>query len=135
MVVFLVDPTIRVPSATDITAQQEDGLGIADTPSLSVDPGAQPFRRTMTREEAEDYRLELMEERSVFVDESNSADCGYFGTVSSSSRSVTISAYGFDLGIFHVVRCFADVLRKTLSRNPPVSTNIGRPPVRVNSPS
>jgi hypothetical protein len=78
LVLFLVDPHLKVTSATDVAPQQRSWLraAINDAPAGSL------WRRlpveildiivrhsfTMTEEEAKSYRLELMEERTVFVD-------------------------------------------------------------------
>src|SRR5882757_3741541 len=87
LVIFLVDPTIRVPSASEVAPQQHDvildamrnpGAGslLGQLPVELVDIIANRIEGTITREEAERFRLELMKERSVFVDDSNSQ---YFG--------------------------------------------------------
>ena len=96
LVFFLVDPTHRVPSATDVGPQQREWL-------TEVMHGTDPksvFARllvevltmiseeddgTMTRLEAEKYREELMAERTVFV-EANSEE--YFGMVRTYLRHV-----------------------------------------------
>jgi hypothetical protein len=78
LVLFLVDPHLKVTSATDVAPQQRSWLRAAvnDAPVGSL------WRRlpveildiiiyhsfTMTEEEAKAYRVELMEERTLFVD-------------------------------------------------------------------
>ena len=85
---FLVDPTLRIPSATDVAPQQRDFVQAAmrqagndsllgRLPVELIDIVAGFAESTMIREEAEAYRLELMKERTVFVDDSSSH---YFGS-------------------------------------------------------
>jgi Protein of unknown function (DUF4246) len=80
LVIFLVDPTIRVPSATNVGPQQYDmildtlrNVGpnsyLARLPLELLDIIASMVEGVITREEAEKYRLELMAERTVFVDD------------------------------------------------------------------
>jgi hypothetical protein len=78
LVFFLVDPHIQVVSATDVAPQQRSWVRRA----MGEAPGTSLWRKlpveildliashssTMTEEEAKAYRLELMEERTVFVD-------------------------------------------------------------------
>jgi len=87
LVVFLVDPTIRITSATDVSPQQHDfiidamrnpqpGSLLGNLPVELVDFTAGFVEGTMTRKEAERYRLELIKERTAFVDRHDSE---YFG--------------------------------------------------------
>lgn len=88
LVFFLVDPTQRVSSATDVAPQQREWV----TEAMHVAGTDSAFARlpveilsmiseendgTMTRTEAERYREELMAERTVFI----TNDEGYFGMV------------------------------------------------------
>jgi len=88
LVFFLVDPTQRVPSATDIAPQQRewaaDAMHSAGANSVF---GKLPVEiltmiseenGTMTHLDAEKYREELMAERTVFVEDNDKA---YFGMV------------------------------------------------------
>ncbi|KAG9105276.1 hypothetical protein FRC07_009430, partial [Ceratobasidium sp. 392] len=65
LALFLVDPAVHRPSTTVVPPQQQ-GWRVAPDPNLAavtlsrVDSG-------MTRQEAEQYRLELMNERTAFV--------------------------------------------------------------------
>ena len=90
LVFFLVDPTFRVPSATDVAPQQKEWLtdlmyrGNLDThfarlPVELLDLVVDECGEVMTRGEAETYREELMAERSVAVRNTNSS---YFEVVS-----------------------------------------------------
>ncbi|QRV92099.1 hypothetical protein RhiJN_20117 [Ceratobasidium sp. AG-Ba] len=79
LALFLVDPAIHIPSTTTVPPQQHDWR----TKTISADPKLKAiFEKlspeiishidalaggTMTREEAEAYRLGLMEERKVYV--------------------------------------------------------------------
>ena len=82
LAIFFVDPTVDpIPSATDIPPQQSewaaDALEDACAASMSaIGEFPQELRDlikdhfpaiVMTRKEAEDYRLQLMEERTAFV--------------------------------------------------------------------
>lgn len=89
LVFFLVDPTQRIPSATDVAPQQREwvieamrGAGpnnvFARLPVELLTMISEENDGTMTRLEAEKYREELMAERTVFVEANNEA---YFGTV------------------------------------------------------
>ncbi|CAE6479346.1 unnamed protein product [Rhizoctonia solani] len=76
---FLVDPAIHRPSTTTVPPQQADwrASGISANPVLKaafdklspeiIDHIGSMVEGTMTREEAEAYRLELMDERTAFV--------------------------------------------------------------------
>ena len=86
-VAFLVDPTYTIPSATIVAPQQrevirEAMLAMGDSSWLSrlptelIDIISCGNDGTMSRAEAEAYRLELMDERTVFVEAS---DSNYFG--------------------------------------------------------
>jgi len=88
LVFFLIDPTERVPSTTDVAPQQREwvteamhGAGansvLAKFPVEILTMISEENDGTMTRLEAERYREELMAERTVFV-EANNED--YFGT-------------------------------------------------------
>lgn len=87
LVAFLVDPTYSIPSATTvgpqqremirevmITADNSSRLGKLPTELIDIISGGNDG--TMSRAEAEAYRLELMDERTVFVETS---DDNYFG--------------------------------------------------------
>ncbi|KAG8705992.1 hypothetical protein FRC09_002641 [Ceratobasidium sp. 395] len=66
---FLVDPAIHRPSTTTVPPQQQD-WHITPNPDL----GPNFLTRVeggMSRREAENYRLELMDERTAFVKENN----------------------------------------------------------------
>ena len=73
-VLFLVDPTIRVPSATDVGMQQADWVRreLGETTlwlrlPVELRDKVWEYAPVMTREEAEKYRGELMKERTKFV--------------------------------------------------------------------
>jgi len=84
LVFFLVDPTQRVPSTTEIAPQQREWVAeamhanpmFAKLPVEILTMISEENDETMTRLEAEKYREELMAERAVFVEEN---DKGYFG--------------------------------------------------------
>ena len=89
LVFFMVDPTQRVPSATDVGPQQREWVaeamhGAGPNSMLSRLPVEllpmiyEENGETMTRLEAEKYREQLMAERTVFVQANNEA---YFGMV------------------------------------------------------
>jgi hypothetical protein len=78
LVFFLVDPHIKIVSATDVAPQQRSWIrrAMSEGPAMSLwrklpaeilDLIAN-YTSTMTEEEAKAYRLELMEERTAFVD-------------------------------------------------------------------
>lgn len=82
LVFFLVDPVQKVPSATDVAPQQrewvEEALRSAGaTSALTKLPVeiltmiSEENDGTMSRLEAEEYREELMDERTVFVEEND----------------------------------------------------------------
>jgi len=86
-VAFLVDPTYTIPSTTTVPPQQReiirDTLLTADNlsrlgklPTELIEMISGGNDGTMSRAEAEAYRLELMDERTVFVEASDSK---YFG--------------------------------------------------------
>jgi hypothetical protein len=86
-VAFLVDPTYTIPSATTVAPQQReiiheamlvaDGSSLLDRlPTELIDIISGGNDGTMSRAEAEAYRLELMDERTVFAEEN---DSNYFG--------------------------------------------------------
>ncbi|KAF9779803.1 hypothetical protein BJ322DRAFT_1166963 [Thelephora terrestris] len=81
LVFFLVDPTQKIPSATNVPPQQRgwvtEAIHSADANSALVK--LPETDGTMTRSEAEKYREELMAERTVFV---KANDKDYFGFVS-----------------------------------------------------
>ena len=96
LVFFLVDPTQRIPSATDVAPQQREwvagamqGAGpnsvFAKLPTELLTMISEENDETMTRLEAEKYREELMAERTVFVEINNDA---YFGLVRTRFRRV-----------------------------------------------
>ena len=89
LVFFLVDPTQRVPSATDVAPQQQEWVteamdGASPNSAFSKLPIeiltmiSNENDGTMTRVEAERYREELISERTVFIERNDSA---YFGMV------------------------------------------------------
>ncbi|KAG9031225.1 hypothetical protein FS837_003028 [Tulasnella sp. UAMH 9824] len=79
---FLVDPENRIPSTSDIAPQQSHWVSESIFPALAkdshrmktplpvelVDMVADQVDNVMTLEEAKAYRLELMDERTAFVD-------------------------------------------------------------------
>ena len=86
-VAFLVDPTYTIPSATIVAPQQRevireamvamgDSSWLSRLPTELIDIISCGNDGTMSRAEAEAYRLELMNERTVFVEASDSS---YFG--------------------------------------------------------
>ena len=88
LVFFLVDPTQKVLSATDVVPQQREWLveamrgagpnsGFAKLPDEILTMIANETEGTMTRLEAEKYREALMSERFVSIEENDRA---YFGT-------------------------------------------------------
>ena len=98
LVFFLVDPTQKVPSATEVALQQRDWVseaihGASANSALARLPAeirmmiSEENDGTMTRSEAEKYREELMAERTVFVDDS---DKEYFGMVRTRILVLTI---------------------------------------------
>jgi len=141
LVFFLVDPTYRVPSATDVAPQQKEwltdlthrrspGTRFARLPIELVDLIVNEYGDAMTREEAEAYRKELMAERSVAVQQSNSS---YFEVVSPptfSSPSLwdRLSSPGCITGIQYVVRVLYSVCVYPFLRyyRPPFPANIER---------
>ncbi|KAJ6632481.1 hypothetical protein B0H10DRAFT_1977500 [Mycena sp. CBHHK59/15] len=82
LALFLVDPTIDpIASATDVPPQQAEwafeAFEEAPAPGELVDLVKEQFLSTvMTRKEAEAYRLELMKERTAFVQEHNNTAYG-----------------------------------------------------------
>jgi len=89
LVFFLVDPTQKVPSATDVAPQQREWVTEAMYQAGQNSPFSKlPFELltmissenegAMTRSEAEKYREELMSERVIAVEEN---DRTYFGRV------------------------------------------------------
>lgn len=73
---FLVDPKRKIPSTTDVSPQQahwyEKAVAEAGSRSRRLPPElanviAGHVDNAMSRKEAEEYRLALMDERSVFV--------------------------------------------------------------------
>ena len=87
LVFFLVDPTRKILSATDVAPQQREWVTEAmQTADQNTAIGKLPVELltmisdenevTMTRLEAEKYRRELMSERGVAVEENDRA---YFG--------------------------------------------------------
>ena len=116
LVFFLVDPTFRVPSATDVAPQQKEWLTdlthrrnfdthFAKLPVELLDLIVDECGEAMTREEAEAYREQLMGERSVAVRNTNSS---YFEVVSPPLFSSPVSWCGLSslgcmVGIQYVV--------------------------------
>ena len=95
LVFFLVDPTYRIPSATDVSPQQKEwltdlthqsnvGTRFAMLPVELLDLIVDECEGAMAREEAEAYRKELMGERTIAVKQSNSS---FFEVVSTSFSS------------------------------------------------
>lgn len=89
LVFFLVDPTQKILSATDVAPQQRDWVteamhdagrnsAFAKLPIELLKMISNENNATMTHSEAEKYREGLMSERVVFVKDINSA---YFGAV------------------------------------------------------
>ena len=86
-VAFLVDPTHTIPSATTVAPQQReiirDAMLVVDSsswlgrlPTKLIDIISGGNDGAMSRAEAKSYRLELMDERTAFVEAS---DSNYFG--------------------------------------------------------
>ena len=80
LVFFLVDPTQRVPSATDVAPQQREwvveamydadaSFAFTRFPVEVLKMISEVNHGTMTRTEAEKFRRRLMVESTVFVDE------------------------------------------------------------------
>ncbi|KAF7300076.1 hypothetical protein MKEN_01330700 [Mycena kentingensis (nom. inval.)] len=80
LVFFLVDPTVKVPSASNVAPQQawfmreilleiarDPGSRLGALPVELIDLVADVIPGTMTREAAEAVREELMEERSIMI--------------------------------------------------------------------
>jgi len=89
LVFFLVDPTQRVFSATDVAPQQREWItdamndagrnsAFAKLPIELLKMISNENDGVMTRSEAEEYRKELMSERVMSVEEN---DRTYFGAV------------------------------------------------------
>ncbi|KAF9779870.1 hypothetical protein BJ322DRAFT_1129730 [Thelephora terrestris] len=89
LVFFLVDPTQTIPSATNVPPQQREWVteamhranansALAKLPLEILTMISKETDGTMSRSEAEEYREELMAERTVFVEEN---DQDYFGYV------------------------------------------------------
>ncbi|KAF9789748.1 hypothetical protein BJ322DRAFT_1203235 [Thelephora terrestris] len=87
-VAFLVDPTYTIPSATIIAPQQREIIRdamleagnsswLGRLPVELIDDIASGNDGTLSRAEAEAYRLEIMDERTAFV---RASDSSYFGT-------------------------------------------------------
>ena len=96
LVFFLVDPTQRIPSATEVAPQQREWVAeamhsagansvLAKLPVEILKMISEENDGTMTRSEAEKYREELMAERTVSVEENDEA---YFGMVRTPARLV-----------------------------------------------
>lgn len=108
--IHLIDPTVRIPSTTDVAPQQRELIQEVMREPRSL------FRRLpveinemitnlveglMTRAEAEGYRNQLLKEREFFVDQNTSK---YFGQVSSFYENREEVAYILDLlGIRYMV--------------------------------
>ncbi|EJD36709.1 hypothetical protein AURDEDRAFT_92590 [Auricularia subglabra TFB-10046 SS5] len=91
LALFLVDPTVSIPSTSVVAPQQSDWMyetlldSSADSrlqklPAELLKMIAEVGGHTMTREEAFEFREELMDERTRFVKATNQYG-GYFGTV------------------------------------------------------
>lgn len=89
IVFFLIDPTQRVLSATDVAPQQREWVteamqwarqisAFGKLPAELLTMISSANEGAMTRAEAEKYREETMSERKVSVEENNK---GYFGSV------------------------------------------------------
>jgi len=89
LVFFLVDPTQRILSATDVAPQQREWVteamlcadqisAFGKLPVEIITVISNANKGVMTRSEAEEYRKELMSERVVSVKENGRA---YFGAV------------------------------------------------------
>ena len=96
LVFFLVDPTRKIPSATDVAPQQRDWVteamrtagansALARLPAEILTMISEGNDGSMSRSEAEEYRKELMSERTVFVEENNKE---YFGMVRTHSSGI-----------------------------------------------
>lgn len=75
LVFFLVDPSIRIPSASDVAPQQMSwfrravsGTVLWDRLPTELQDVIIAHTGLMTEEEANAYRLDLMQERTAFVD-------------------------------------------------------------------
>jgi hypothetical protein len=90
LVFFLVDPTQTIPSATNVPPQQREWVteamhsadgnsALAKLPVEVITMISEETDGTMARLEAEEYREELIAERTVFV---KANDKDYFGFVS-----------------------------------------------------
>lgn len=88
LVFFLVDPTYRIPSASSVAPQQRqliyNAIRGADANSLFCHLPVELIEKIMkfvpglmSRQEAEEYRLDLMKERAVFVGKNNSRFFGH----------------------------------------------------------
>ena len=95
LVFFLVDPTRKIPSATNVAPQQHEwateamhaagqNSAFAKLPLELLTMISNENEGAMTRLEAEEYREKLMSERTIFVEENNKA---YFGMVRTRLRS------------------------------------------------
>ena len=74
---FLIDPACKKPSTTTVPPQQQDWRLSATAANPVMKERFAPEiinlidslgNGTMTRKEAEEYRLELMDERTIFVE-------------------------------------------------------------------
>ena len=116
LVFFLVDPTQRVPSATDVAPQQHEWVteamhsagqnsAFAKLPVELLEIISNENDGAITREKAERYREELMSERTIFVEKNDSA---YFGMVRTCTGPVKTQPDRLVLrvGIRYVVRLY-----------------------------
>ena len=89
LVFFLVDPTRRVPSTTDVAPQQREWVmeamhsanansALAKLPVEILSVISEGTGETMSRWEAKKYREQLMNERTIFVEQN---DRDFFGKV------------------------------------------------------
>ena len=91
LALFLVDPSKRIPSTTEVAPQQQGWIiqalnaaardqnsYLSRIPHELIDLIISKLSSTMTHDEALAYRLELMEERTHYVLDSN-AGGGFFG--------------------------------------------------------
>ena len=133
LVFFLVDPTQKIPSATDVAPQQHEwvtealhGAGrdsaFAKLPLELLTMISNENEGAMTRLEAEKYREELMSERTVFVEANDKA---YFGMVRTRLRSIKTRylTLCFWIGIQYVVRLHFRLAKTYFNQRPSFTAN------------
>lgn len=77
MALFLVDPSVRIPSTTDVPEQRREAYEnlLMQAPNVKKLPDELSsmtlghIENGFTKEEAEEFRRELMKERTAFVEE------------------------------------------------------------------